>query len=221
MRTGLVLSALTVAGCGRSQLEPFRPLVVDAAATADRPADLASDRVDTPPDMGPDLPPDVRPDLPPDAPRDTPPDKSMAPACQPQPETCNDKDDDCDGIKDEDLPAMPCPGGGSRFCVSGRYSDCPRRCDVCVPGSKRTCITSYCTFWGSQTCADDGRSFGRCDESRPPRECEEVANRMMRSRELEKCCIDAGYCCVDEFDLNENGNTTEMLGRCDAVVCDP
>ena len=43
---------------------------------------------------------------------------------------------------------------------------------------------------------------------------------MMRSRELEQCCIDNGFCCVDEFDLNGNGDTTEMLGRCEAVVCE-
>ena len=142
------------------------------------------------------------------------------PACQPQAETCNGADDDCDGAIDEDLPAIPCPDGGNRYCVGGRYSDCPRRCDVCVPGSKRTCITSFCTFWGSQTCSADGRSFGRCDESRPPPECEEIANKMMRSPALEQCCLDAGYCCVDEFDLDRDGDKTEMMGRCDAVVCD-
>ena len=143
------------------------------------------------------------------------------PACQPQPEICNGADDDCDGAIDENQPAIPCPDGGNRYCVGGRYSDCPRRCDVCVPGSKRTCITSYCTFWGSQTCSADGQSFGRCDESRPPPECEAIANKMMRSPALEMCCLDNGYCCVDEFDLDHDGDRTEMLGRCEAVVCDP
>ena len=42
---------------------------------------------------------------------------------------------------------------------------------------------------------------------------------MMRSPELEECCIDNGYCCVDEFDLDNDGDRTEMLGRCEAVMC--
>ena len=54
----------------------------------------------------------------------------------------------------------------------------------------------------------------------PPAACKDVANKMMRSPELEQCCIDNGFCCVDEFDLNGNGDRTEMLGRCEAVTCD-
>jgi hypothetical protein len=213
---------LAGASCGRTQLEPFQHKpVVDAATPMDRPADLGSDVADAPPDMPPDLPPDLGMDVPVDRRIDAMSVPDAPPVCQPKPETCNDVDDDCDGVKDEDLPAIPCPDGGNRYCVGGRYSDCPRRCDVCVPGSKRTCITSYCTFWGSQTCSTDGRSFGRCDESRPPPECEEVADKMMRSPALERCCLDNGYCCVDEFDLDRDGDNNEMMGRCEAVVCGP
>lgn len=115
--------------------------------------------------------------------------------------------------------AIPCPNGGNRVCVGGAYSVCPTRCDVCVPGSKRTCITSFCTFWGNQACAADGQSFSACKESEAPPPCRAIAQKMMRSRELELCCIENDYCCVDEFDINNNGDHTEMLGRCEAVVC--
>jgi hypothetical protein len=229
-RAALVAVVLAAAGCGRTQLDAFQP-AVDAATPVDRPADVSDGPADSPRDLPRDLPPDLPPDMgmdrPPDMGTDLPVDRGTMsmpdapPVCQPQPETCNGADDDCDGATDEDLPAIACPDGGNRYCVGGRYSDCPRRCDVCVPGSKRTCITSYCTFWGSQTCSADGRSFGRCDESRPPPECEETANKMMRSPELEMCCLTNGYCCVDEFDLDHDGDRTEMMGRCDAVVCDP
>jgi hypothetical protein len=89
-----------------------------------------------------------------------------------------------------------------------------------VPGSKRTCITTFCTFWGSQTCHADGRSFTACKETLAPEVCRDVANRMMKSPELEECCIKNGFCCVDEFDLDNDGDRTEMLGRCEAVICE-
>ena len=130
-------------------------------------------------------------------------------------------DDNCNGDVDENQPAIPCPDGGFRYCVGGHYSECPKRCEVCVPGSKRTCITSFCTFWGSQQCLSDGLSWSRCMESPPPAVCKQIAEKMMRSRELEDCCIRNGYCCVDEFDFDGDGDTTEMLGRCESVTCDP
>jgi hypothetical protein len=202
-------AVLAAAGCGRSYLDPYHPVASDAAVKADR--------VDAPPD----LLPDTRPDLSPDLPIERPPDLSPIPTCVPKgPETCNGVDDDCNGIIDDNLPAIPCPEGGSRVCVGGAFSECPRRCEVCVPGSKRTCITSFCTFWGSQACASDGLSWGACRETQAPEVCREVANRMMRSPELEKCCIENDFCCVDEFDLDNDGDRTEMLGRCEAVVCD-
>ena len=143
---------------------------------------------------------------------------AVGPACTPEEETCNGRDDDCDGDVDEVTP-IPCPGGGSRYCVGGQMSECPRRCDVCLPGSLRICFTTYCTFWGEQTCAADGRGFGPCVEERVPRGCEDVAMEHQNSPELEQCCIDKGYCCMDDFDLDSDGDRRELLGRCDEVSC--
>jgi hypothetical protein len=140
------------------------------------------------------------------------------PMCEPTPETCNGRDDDCNGAVD-DLPPQACPGGGSRFCVAGRLSECPRRCDVCVPGSVRVCQNSFCSFWGEQECAADGQGFGHCAEANPPPECDAVAKKFKDSKQLEQCCIDNGYCCVDEHDLDQDGNRREMLGACSDIAC--
>lgn len=138
--------------------------------------------------------------------------------CVPTTETCNGRDDDCDGAVD-DLPPTPCPGGGSSFCVAGKQSQCPRRCEVCVPGSVRVCQNPFCSFWGEQECAGDGQGFGHCREAEPPSECTAVAKKFEHSRELEQCCLDNGYCCLDEFDLNGNGDRREMLGACEDIAC--
>ena len=105
--------------------------------------------------------------------------------------------------------------------MSGAYSACPQRCDVCVPGSERECFTTFCSFWGTQACASDGRSFGPCKEALPPDSCKAVTDQSKYTRELEKCCIADGLCCLDEFDLDGDGDTTEMLGQCDSVTCGP
>jgi hypothetical protein len=169
--------------------------------------------------MPPDLPPDASTE--PDAsvdPDPTVPDPNAPPPCVPTDETCNGKDDDCNGQVD-DLPGQACPGGGFRYCVAGRLSECPRSCEACVPGSLRICQNSYCTFWGEQECAADGQGFGPCREGRPPPGCEGVARREHASPELEQCCIDEGYCCLDSHDLDHDGNRREMLGACEGVRC--
>ena len=140
------------------------------------------------------------------------------PLCDPSPEECNGSDDDCNGAVD-DLPAQACPGGGFRFCVAGRLSECPKRCEVCVPGSVRICQNPFCTFWGEQECAADGQGFGNCREANVPPECATVARTHKESRELEQCCIDNGYCCLDEHDVDRDGNRREMLGACGDVAC--
>jgi hypothetical protein len=105
--------------------------------------------------------------------------------------------------------------------VSGAYSACPQRCDVCVPGSERECFTTFCSFWGTQACASDGRSFGPCKEALPPDSCKAVTDQSKYTAELEKCCIADGLCCLDEFDLDGDGDTKDMLGQCDSVTCGP
>lgn len=143
----------------------------------------------------------------------------MPPNCVPHDETCNGKDDDCNGQVDDGIAPVPCPGGGERYCVAGRMSACPTRCETCVPGSERVCFLSYCTYWAAQVCAADGRSFGVCRERSVPSECRSVAEQHKDSPELEQCCIDNGYCCRDEYDLDNDGNRSEMLGQCDDVSC--
>jgi hypothetical protein len=242
----VVLALLAgLAACGRSGLDlaaaPSPP--ADASRTTDGRIDQAAelgpdaeaDQADDAPAEAPlDLAAERAPDLPlergveaPDAAAeagarvDAAPRPDAGPACQPTPETCNGRDDDCDGNVDQELPPIPCPDGGERYCVSGRYSECPRRCEVCVPGSHRECFTSFCTFWGTQACASDGRSFGACREGHPPDACADVAAQSKKSPELERCCLDTGHCCVDEFDLDHDGDRAEMLGRCEAVMCTP
>lgn len=215
-RGALLVAALALAACGRSDLDLGQPVLVLPAVDAglDVAIDVAFDadldeRIEQPFDRASDPPLEAPPEGPP------------VPVCRPQPETCNGVDDDCDGQVDQDLPAIPCPAGGNRYCVSGRYSECPRRCEVCVPGSQRECFTSFCTFWGTQACTSDGRSFGPCKETMPPAGCKRIADRSMKSPELEQCCLDEGLCCLDEFDLDRDGDRTEMLGRCDSVMCEP
>jgi hypothetical protein len=137
----------------------------------------------------------------------------------PAPEACNGRDDDCDGIVDE-LPPTPCPGGGFQYCIAGTVSECPRRCEVCVPGGVRICQNSFCTFWGEQECTGDGQGFGSCRERQVPPECAAVAKKHMSSPELEHCCLDNGYCCLDMFDLDGDGSRTDMVGNCSQVRCD-
>ncbi len=162
-----------------------------------------------------------------DPPDDVPPDPPQGGSggeggggtpCLPTGERCNGVDDDCDGEVDE-VPAVPCPGGGFRYCVAGAMSECPRRCEVCMPGSERVCFISYCTYWGVQTCASDGRSFSFCRERSAPWVCEDVVDEYQLSAQLEQCCLDNGYCCVDQFDLDGDGDTGEMLGNCEDLLC--
>ncbi len=197
----LLLAALAATACGRTGLgyDDYDAQIwfLDAGPDA---APLA--------DAGPDATPL------PDAGHD-------APGCVPKPETCNGVDDDCNGVVDDGIASVACEGGGQSYCVAGHMSQCPKRCEACVPGSERVCFLSYCRYWGTQTCAADGRGFGYCHEASPPSECKSVASDHQDSSELEQCCVDAGYCCIDTYDLDHDGNHSEMLGQCDNVTCGP
>jgi hypothetical protein len=230
------LFALLVVNCARTGLEPWDldESQIDSAGTGGGPptrlpiggADAGLDA--EPPDAEvPDaeLPDAEVPDAePPDA---EIPDATVAPEpiepgprpCIPHVEICNGVDDDCDDIVDE-VPPEACSGGGMSYCIAGTMSACPRRCEVCAPGGVRICQHSYCTFWGEQECASDGQGFGPCRERQPPPECAGIARTFKSSPELEQCCLDNGYCCIDLFDLDGDENKSELLGNCDDVRCD-
>jgi hypothetical protein len=178
-----------------------------------------------PPHLADAAPPPVTPDagpVPTAAPTSTTePPVNVVPRCTPVDEACNGKDDDCDGKVDNDLAPVPCAGGGAQYCVAGRFSACPTRCEACVPGSERVCFKSYCTYWAVEKCAADGRAFGACRERRAPDECMDIALKHKDSVELEQCCIDQGYCCRDDHDLDHDGVIGEMIGRCEEVSCEP
>ncbi|MCC6213706.1 MAG: hypothetical protein IT376_02475 [Polyangiaceae bacterium] len=211
-RAVIPLAIVAAGACGRTDLGPWELAELEPSADAGT--------------LGEDAAADATlpvADATPDAPADAPSPEGGAggsSGCTPAPEECNGLDDDCNGVVDDGLPAEPCPGGGARYCVAGRLSECPKRCEVCIPGSERVCQVAYCLYWGVQTCSADGRSFGVCREQSPPAQCKQAAKTHERSAELEQCCIDAGYCCRDEYDLDRDGDKSEHLGACEAVTCE-
>ena len=193
-RWGIALGVGLLAGaCGRSGL------LSDDNVWVDDPARLDGSLPDTLPPL---------------------PDSTSPYTCVPTEEVCNGIDDDCDGLIDE-VPSIPCEGGGEQYCVAGHMSECPTRCEACMPGAERICFNSYCKYWAVQTCAADGKGFGKCKEHDVPPECAAIAKDLKYSKELEQCCIDNDYCCADDFDLDHDGNTGDMVGRCEEVVCQP
>ena len=87
---------------------------------------------------------------------------------------------------------------------------------VCVPGAVRYCDTpSYC-HWGTQACAASGLRWGPCVETSPLAEC---SGESWYSPEAEACCVEAGQCCQDMWDIDMDGDTWESLGDCTDIVC--
>jgi hypothetical protein len=217
-----LLGALSLVACARSGLDlgDLDPSfdAPDAAAPA---TTTTSTATALPSSAGaPAMMPSAMPTSSAEPPGETEPHPSSnePPDCVPTVESCNGIDDDCDGDVDE-LPAEPCAGGGFRYCVAGTLSSCPKSCEVCVPGSLRICQNSYCSFWGEQECTADGQGFGPCRESKPPPSCASVASKHKNSAALEQCCIDDGYCCLDLYDLDDDGDRHDMLGACQGVSC--
>ena len=140
--------------------------------------------------------------------------QDVAPASDAAEATAPESSDPC-----ATMPPVPCPGGGHQYCVAGHYSECPRLCGICVPGSTRVCFKTYCSRWGVETCASDGLSFGFCEERSIPSACASIADTDKTSPALEQCCIDNGYCCDDLFDLNGDGNTGDLVGSCKGTSC--
>lgn len=147
-------------------------------------------------------------------PTDTPVSSVEPPGCAASAEVCNGLDDDCDGQADEGIVPDRCSvGAGLRFCVLGELSTCS--CD-CVPGARRSCFETYCTGWGVEQCTDDG-VWSSCREVQPTADCDDGNSEPDPGDE--RCCIDAGGCCADEFDLDEDGDTLESLGECGGTLC--
>jgi hypothetical protein len=88
----------------------------------------------------------------------------------------------------------------------------------CVPGAERYCEDPGYPIWGTQRCLDDGVSWGPCDEiAMPPSPCDELAG--WYSPAAEECCVRSGFCCLDMWDLDGDGDTWESLGNCVDVIC--
>jgi hypothetical protein len=187
----LLCSAVGLPGCGRTGLDADG---LDEIYTDDAGRPLV------PPEKEASAAPDVAsPALP----------EGSSGACVPSAEICNGVDDDCNGAIDDGLAPIPCPGGGARYCVAGRMSACPDRCDVCIPGSQVVCFNSYCLYWGTRPCR----------EEHPPAPCAVTAREQRDSPELERCCVEHGYCCTDRHDLDGDGDRSELLGACGGVLC--
>lgn len=81
---------------------------------------------------------------------------------------------------------------------------------VCVPGTVRYCDTpTYCS-WGEQVCNNAGDGWSECYEGGAPLGCSGFIYD-------EDCCIEAGGCCQDWWDYDNDGDTNDNIGNCPVV----
>ncbi len=95
---------------------------------------------------------------------------------EPEPETCNGLDDDCDGVADERLSiacfGQPCGRAGVRICEDSLWSDClldDEDACICAPGAVESCWEGSERLRGVGECADgkskcleDGSGWTEC-----------------------------------------------------------
>ncbi len=134
----------------------------DAVVPLDgQPADGAADGA-TPADLGPDAAPDGGLDAPDRGPDAAPPDAAPDAACVPGVEACNGLDDDCDGVVDEDFPALgaACEDGVGACRAEGHR--------VCAPDGVGTVCDVQAGLPGVERCNDvDDDCDGATDEDFP------------------------------------------------------
>ncbi len=136
-----------------------------------------------------------------------------------------DADSDVDG--DEDFDCPPGVEAPSEEIMDGVDNDCDGRIDectdphcsrecVCTDGQWRYCSSPFCGAWGRQICEHNGRAWSECFEIDDiPEICVPVETWFSSSAET--CCIEAGFCCMDTWDLDQDGDTWESLGNCPEV----
>jgi hypothetical protein len=132
-----------------------------------------------------------------------------------------DADDGADADADADADDDDVDGGsGSADADDAADADVEGDASArtCVPGTCRYCDDPYYSAIGTQVCAADGSAWGPCRETpHGPPECVDAG--VWYSPDVERCCVERGYCCQDMWDLDGDGDTWESHGACDSGGC--